>query len=313
MTQDFNPEEQKDPQQPTGSFLKNLHPFTYVAIVLFIIFFLYQFLGAALVLAAGGLDTENTNVKISRIVLVFGQFMFILAPTIFFARFQTSDLKSVFRLKIPKPSLLFLAILGIILIQPLLQGYLYFQDEAINSLPGLRDFVKPVKDMWDTLEGTMMKIVSAYSPFEFAVVVFVICLTPAICEEFLFRGFVLSNLLKQPREKNARAGTAIFLTGFLFAIYHFQPFNLIPLVILGWYLGFIVYYSNSIFTGVICHFLNNFLAAYYLYAFGKENFDNPHLTDSELTNALIAAVISFSLFIIVIVFYFRFKDSEVIE
>jgi hypothetical protein len=306
--QDFNPEEQKDPQKPNDNFMKSLHPFAYVAVVLFIIFFLYQFLGAALVLAAGGLDAEDSNVKISRIVLVFGQFMFILAPTIFFARFQTSDLKGTFRLNIPKSSLLFLAILGIILIQPFLQGYIYFQDQAINSLPGLRDFVKPVKDMWDALEGTMMKIVTAYSPFEFAVVVVVICLTPAICEEFLFRGFVLTNL-----KKCANAGTAIFLTGFLFAIYHFQPFNLIPLIILGWYLGFIVYYSNSILTGIVCHFLNNFFAAYYLYVFGKENFENPKLTDSEVTNTLAASVVSFALFIIIILFYYRFKEQQAVE
>jgi len=305
--QEFNPEEQKDPQKPGESFVKNLHPFAYVAIVLFIIFFLYQFIGAALVLAAGGGgDLQSFDVETSRIVLAFGQYMFILAPVIFFARFQTADLKSVFRLKMPKANLLLLAIIGIILIQPFLQGYMYFQDQAINSLPGLRDFVKPVKEMWDELEGAVMKIVAAHSPVEFAVIVFVICITPAICEEFLFRGFVLTNL-----KKTASAGNAIFLSGFLFAVYHFQPFNLIPLIALGCYLGFIVYYSKSIFTGMACHFINNFLAAYYMYAYGKQDFDNPQITGSEATNALIAGIISLVLFIFVIYLYFRFREKEI--
>jgi hypothetical protein len=48
------------------------------------------------VLAAGGLDSENSNVKISRIVLIFGQFMFILAPTISLQD-SNSDLKKIFR------------------------------------------------------------------------------------------------------------------------------------------------------------------------------------------------------------------------
>ena len=305
--QEFNPEEQKDPQKPVPGFINNLHPFTYVAIVLFIIFFLYQFIGAALVLAAGGGgDLENFNVEISRIVLAFGQYMFILAPVLFFARFQTTDLKAMFRIRIPKLSLILLAVFGIILIQPFLQGYIYFQDQAINSLPFLRDFLKPVKEVWDKLESSVMKIFAAHSPVEFAVIVFVICITPAICEEFLFRGFVLTNL-----RKTARASAAIFLSGFLFALYHFQPFNLLPLIILGWFLGFVVYYSNSIFTGMICHFLNNLLASYYLYVYGKENFDNPQLTTSETMNTLISGVFSLVLFIIVIYIYYRLREKEI--
>lgn len=305
--QDFNPEEQKDPQKPAGSFIRNLHPFAYVAIVLFIIFFLYQFLGAAIIYAsgAGTSDLNNINVQTTRIVLAFGQYMFILAPVIFFARFQTSDLKGIFRLKLPKPSLFLLAVIGIILIQPSLQGYMYFQEQALNSIPFLRDFISPVKDLWEELEATVMKIVTAHSSAEFAVIVFVICVTPAICEEFLFRGFVLSNF-----KKVSKPGFAIFLSGFLFAIYHFEPFNLVPLVTLGCYLGFIVYYSNSIITGVVCHFINNFLAAYYMYVFGKPEFENPQITGAEWQNALIAGVSSLILFLFVIYIYFRLRERE---
>jgi membrane protease YdiL (CAAX protease family) len=304
--QEFNPEEQKDPQKPAPSFIKNLHPFAYVALVLFIIFFLYQFIGAALVLTAGGGgDLENFDVEISRIVLAFGQYMFILAPVIFFARFQTADLKGMFRIKIPKASLMLLAIFGIVLIQPFLQGYIYFQEQAINSVPFIRDFLNPIKEVWDRLESSVMKIVAAHSSVEFAVIVFVICITPAICEEFLFRGFVLTNLAK-----TSKATAAIFLSGFLFAIYHFQPFSLLPLVILGWYLGFVVYYSNSIFTGIVCHFINNFLASYYLYVYGKENFDNPQLTGSETMNALLAGIFSLVSFVIIIMIYYRLREKE---
>lgn len=307
--QEFNPEEQKDPQKPASGFMRNLHPFAYVAIVLFIIFFLYQFVGAALVLAAGGGgDIDNFNVETSRIVLIFGQYMFILAPVLFFARFQTADLKGMFRIRVPKLSLFLLAVIGIVLIQPFLQGYVYFQEQAINSLPLLREYLKPIKETWDKLEGSVMRIVAAHSPVEFAVIVFVICITPAVCEEFLFRGFVLTNL-----KKAARASSAIFLSGLLFAIYHFQPFNLVPLIVLGWFLGFVVYYSNSIFTGMICHFLNNFLASYYLYVFGKENFDNPQLTASVTMNTLLAGVISLALFAVTIYIYYRFREKETAE
>lgn len=306
--QEFNPEENNDPQKPAGSFLQSLNPFARVIVVLAIVFFLYQFVGGLLALAAGDINLENPNVKITRVVLAFGQFMFILAPTVFFARLQTWDLKKVFRLNRPKYSLLLLAILGIVMIQPFLQGYMYFQEMALNSIPFIRDGVKPLKELFETFEVSTMKIVQAHSVTEFFVVVFVICITPAICEEFLFRGFTLSEL-----SKISRPLKAIIISGSLFAFYHFQPFNLIPLIILGCYLGFVVYYSNSIYVGIICHFLNNFFAAYYLYAYGKPDFETPHLAGDELTNTIVAVVVSLLIFSSILFLYYRLRikpDAE---
>lgn len=305
--QEFNPEEQNRPDPPS-SFLKGLNPFAYVIVVLAVIFFLYQFIGGALALAAGDISMDNPDVKTTRLILAFGQFMFILAPAIFFARFQTHDLKNIFRLNSPKPVLLLLAVLGIVTIQPFLQGYMYFQESLLNSIPYVNDALKPLKEIFETFEKSTMKIVKAHNWFEFSVVVFVICITPAICEEALFRGFALSNI-----SKVAKPLKAILITGFLFAMYHFQPFNFIPLLILGAYLGFIVYYSNSIYTGIIAHFLNNFFASYYMFVYGKTDFETPKLTGDEITNTIAAVVLSVVLFSSIILLYYRLrvKPAEV--
>lgn len=304
--QEFNPEEKHEPNPPPGGFLKNLSPFAYVFIVLAIIFFLYQFIGGLLAIAAGDLDSENPDVKMTRIILSFGQFMFILAPTIFFTRLQTSDLKTALRLKAPKAGLLILSILGIIMIQPFLQGYMYLQESIINGIPFLRDLLQPVKEMFDTFEKSTLKIVSAYSVLEFIVVVFVICITPAICEEVLFRGFALTNL-----RKAYKPIAAILIGGILFGFYHFQPFNIVPLIILGSYLGFIVYFANSIWVGIIAHFLNNFFAAFFMYAYGTHDFETPRLTGDELTSTLAAGVLSLVLFISIMVMYYRLRVTEI--
>ena len=304
--QEFNPEENEDSQKPAGSFLKGLNPFAYVLIVLGIIFFLYQFLGGLMALAAGDMSMDNPNVKMTRVILAFGQFMFILAPTIFFARLGTGDLKSVFRLNRPKAVLVLLAVLGIVMIQPFLQGYMYFQDSIINSIPFLRDGLKPVQDIFNSFEAGTMKIVQAHSVFEFIIVVFVICVTPAICEEALFRGFSLSNLLKI-----SKPAKAIFTTGFLFAFYHFQPFNIIPLIILGCFLGFVVYYSNSLYVGVLCHFLNNFFASYFLYIYGKPEFETPHLAGDEQADIIVSVVLSMLIFASIIFFYYRLREKNI--
>lgn len=297
---DYNSDDNNN-SKPAGSFIKNLPPFAYVIIVLGIIFFLYQIIGAALAIAVAGEDFES-NIPIARVILSFGEFMFILAPTIFFTRLQTSDLKGTFRLNIPNPLLVMLAIIGIILIQPILQGYMSIQTYILNHIPFIQGILKELKSIFDLVEETTMKLVKSYSPIEFSVVVFVIGITPAICEEILFRGFVLKNL-----EKAAKANMAIFLSGFLFALYHLQPFNLIPLIILGSFLAFVVYYSNSIYVGMLCHFLNNFFAAYFVYMFGKEDIQTPRLSHSETANAAALAAASLILFVFVVYLFYKFR------
>ncbi len=301
---DFNPEENNKELPPTVKFIRNLPPFLYIIIVLGIIFFLYQVIGASLVLLAGGKDIDS-NVQLMRIILSFGQFMFILAPTIFFVRLQTNDLKGTFRLNIPNPLLVMLAILGIILIQPVLQGYMSVQNYALDHIPYIQESLKQLKSLFDMVEQATMKIVRAYSPLEFAVVVFVISLTPAICEEMLFRGFVMKNL-----EKISKASVVIFLTGFLFALYHLEPFNLIPLIMLGSFLAFVVYYSNSIYVGMLCHFLNNFFASFFLYKYGKEDIQTPKLSGSEVFDTAAIAAGSLMLFLLVLYLFYKFRYKK---
>jgi len=305
---ELNPEEYKDPQQPHfNSFIKNLHPFAYVIIVLAVIFFLYQIIGGSISIAAGG-GLEDINVKISRIILIFSQFMFILAPTLFFMRLQTAELKSSFRLNLPKPHLLLFAVVGMVLIQPALQGYMFLQDYGLDHMPVMQNVIKEVRDLFDTLEKAEMKIVSAYSVYEYIIVVFAICVTPAICEELLFRGFVMRNL-----EKIAKPSIAIFLTGFLFALYHFQPLNLVALMMLGIYLGFVVYCSDSIYTGMVCHFLNNFFASYLFYKYGKEDFETPRISSSQKMDAVILGAASIILISSLMILMYRMRTKRHIE
>ncbi len=289
---------------PAASFVRNLPPFLYVIIVLGIIFFLYQIIGAGLTVSAGGLELDK-NIEITRIILSFSQFMFILAPTVFFTRLQTPALKRAFRLNYPAPTLLLLSVLGIIFIQPLLQGYIVLQEHLLNYIPFIQDFLKQLKSVFELVEEAVTKLVKAYSPVEFLVVVFVIALTPAVCEEFLFRGFVLRNL-----ESAARPNAAIFLTGFLFAVYHFQPFNLIPLVVLGTFLSFVVYYSNSIYPAIVCHFLNNFFASFFVYRYGKQDIETPRISSSELLDAGMMIFVSLILFLSVMYVFYKLRYNR---
>jgi membrane protease YdiL (CAAX protease family) len=90
---------------------------------------------------------------------------------------------------------------------------------------------------------------------------FFIALVPAVLEEIFFRG-VLQNLLHQATG-SPHAG--IFITSLLFAAVHLNPVQFIPMVFLAMVLGYVFYYTNSIFCSIAVHFFNNALAvsAYY--------------------------------------------------
>lgn len=88
-------------------------------------------------------------------------------------------------------------------------------------------------------------------------------LVPAICEEILFRGFVLSafrdkKTFGQKNEKHIVF--AIVVSGILFGIMHLDFIRIIPTSILGMVMAYNVYKSKSIFTSVGIHFFNNLLS-----------------------------------------------------
>lgn len=306
-------ENQKEEQVSKGAPFKNVNPVIYIFMGLILVFFLYQIIGGVIQVIAVGEDFSSTTGKlaVTRVIISFSQFMFILFPAILLAYLQGDNVKDTFRLKAPKLSVFFFSVVGILVIQPFLQFYLYFQNKIIFSLPFAKDALHNMKELFDMLEASTLRLVTAYSFIEFAAIVFVIAVTPAICEEFLFRGFVLSNF-----EKIGKKNIAIILSGVLFALFHFHPFNLIPLAILGIYLSFIVYHSGSIFTSILCHFINNFISALAVYMYGKDEFISKEISDGDLMQVVILGIASLFIFTGIVFLIKKFsvmKDSSNIK
>ena len=85
-----------------------------------------------------------------------------------------------------------------------------------------------------------------------AVDLFALALSPAICEELLFRGVLL-----QATRRTMSAGWAIVLNGALFGLFHMNPYRFVSTMVLGFLLAFIVLRAGSILPAMVFHFLNN--------------------------------------------------------
>jgi sodium transport system permease protein len=81
---------------------------------------------------------------------------------------------------------------------------------------------------------------------------FLMALTPAICEEALFRGPILRGLATR-----FSPAVAAILTGLLFGIFHADPWRLLPTAVLGVALSGIALASDSIVPAMAAHFVNN--------------------------------------------------------
>src|SRR5205085_7435623 len=94
---------------------------------------------------------------------------------------------------------------------------------------------------------------------------FIIALLPAIFEETFFRGGLqnfLTRWFKSP-------WVAILLTSIIFSIIHLSYYGFFVRFALGVILGFIFYYSGSLWLSILFHLLFNGLQVTALYAFSQ--------------------------------------------
>jgi sodium transport system permease protein len=82
----------------------------------------------------------------------------------------------------------------------------------------------------------------------------VLVVLPALSEELAFRGFILQGL-----RQHLSTGRAILLSGFLFAVYQMNVFQLVPHLLFGMILGILVVRTGSVLPGMLFHLVYNTL------------------------------------------------------
>ncbi|MCM1124088.1 MAG: ABC transporter permease [Eubacterium sp.] len=88
----------------------------------------------------------------------------------------------------------------------------------------------------------------------------VIAVTPAVCEEMLFRGVILHSL-----QARYRISTAIVITAVLFGLYHMSLVKFLPTGFLGLVLCIVVWKTGSIYPAMLMHFINNAISVAVMY------------------------------------------------
>jgi hypothetical protein len=254
---------------PEHQFNPQISPIAAAFIGLIGGFILYQIVGGLLTLIIFGLNVEDAPINGIRLMTMAGQILFIFLPALVFSRLFYTDTNKFLRIKIPNWKELLMFIGGLAILTILLQNYLYIQNHFVDQLANSVPIIKTFKELLDTLntyiEKTYGNLLKANNAFEAVLIVFVVAVIPALSEETMFRGFVQRSFEMKMKPFYAALITAIF-----FGANHFNPYGLIPLIILGLYFGFAAYMSGSIIIPIILHFLNNFTAVMLYFVFGDE-------------------------------------------
>ena len=176
-----------------------------------------------------------------RISLIVSQVLFMLLPTIWLIkRWHSTEVRKYLRIT-PAP---FLEVLLAVLITLLFLPVSHFISNFFVTQLNMPDFLIAINE----------QLFSSYTIEEFLWLTLVVCITPAVCEEIFFRGFVQGTMER-------RIGTkSVIIIGIVFGAFHVQPISLIPLSLLGILFGYFYQRSRSMLPNAAAHFTNNFAA-----------------------------------------------------
>ncbi|MFQ5591307.1 MAG: ABC transporter permease subunit/CPBP intramembrane protease [Phycisphaerae bacterium] len=118
-----------------------------------------------------------------------------------------------------------------------------------HELDVLQGWVFGVPDVAMQSAEAMAQALIALPPSSVFVLV---ALVPTVCEEILFRGFLLWSL-----NGPARKWTAIIASAAIFGVFHFYLFRFVVTAALGVVLAYICWQSRSVVPAMVTHFLHN--------------------------------------------------------
>uniref|UniRef100_A0A832G6Z8 CPBP family intramembrane metalloprotease n=1 Tax=Ignavibacterium album TaxID=591197 RepID=A0A832G6Z8_9BACT len=308
-----NPNDSNQQNDDSEKIKSNISPIAAAFIGLVGGFFLYQFVGGLLSLIVFGFDLDKAPIDGLRLMTMAGQILFILLPALIFSKLIYEDVGKIIRLRIPDWTEIILFVVGIGILTPLLQSYLYIQNYYIEVWAKHSESINTLKSFFDSLnelvDKTYGNLLRASNIPELLLVVLVVAVVPAVSEEVMFRGFIQRSF-----EMKIKPFIAAFLTAVFFSLYHFNPYGLIPLAVLGLYFGFAAYTSKTLLIPVLLHFLNNFTAVMLYYIIGSEELIKSDVSAKSgedlgfYTLVTIALTVVFILLVVMIKKYYSQKQ-----
>jgi sodium transport system permease protein len=218
---------------------KNETPSVGMALACVLVLFLTKFFLEFGMAGSVNVDVDGANVALAKMVLL-PQIVGILLPVLLMAIVLTT--KPLKTLLIQRTSLLavILAVVLAIVIHP-------------TSLV-LGEMLKQLYPISETTAASLAELNKVFGSATMTTMILLVAVTPAICEELAFRGFILSGL----RHWGSRR-RAVILTAIFFGFYHGILQQSLNATMLGVLIGYLAIKANSIWPCMAFHLTSNAL------------------------------------------------------
>ncbi|HEY9062332.1 MAG TPA: type II CAAX endopeptidase family protein [Pseudobacteroides sp.] len=239
------------------------------------------FLGA---IFGGDLGTDNFI-----IIMLVTQYIVILGPVFSYILIGKLSIKDVLRLN--NPGLIPLVIITLATIPASFVG------NALNML-----IIYPLSLLGKLPEAP---IPVPQSLNDVLVMIIVIAVSPGICEEILNRGIFLKAYEKRGTYK------AIVISGIFFGLFHFDMQNLLGPIFLGILFAYYVIRTNSIFSSMLAHFLNNAYAVIIMYIARNEDISHSsEITFQQFGFSMVQGMIAFALLVVLMLLFTKATEGK---
>lgn len=144
-----------------------------------------------------------------------------------------------------------------------------------EALAGLDEWMRRM----DEQNSELVKLMSRDSRIGILLInIFVMAMLPAVGEELMFRGTVQPFLQKWTKSPH----WAIWITAFIFSAIHFQISGFIPRMLIGAYLGYLCFWSGSLWLPILAHFMHNSMSILSDFIMSRRGFDVDNLNYTDI-------------------------------
>jgi membrane protease YdiL (CAAX protease family) len=257
-------------------------------------FFILGLLGTVILSKVSGMSLEamtdsskwdynsGTLVTVIRGMQIIQFITLFVIPTFLCAWFFSTDSKKYLGLTMPANSMYFLVGAALLILALPLVNFLGELNRNVQFPAAL---AKWMKEQEAEAAKTIKALLSKHSVKDLVLNIICIAGLAAVGEELLFRGIAQRLLIKL--FKNHWAG--IIISAFLFSAMHVQFYGFMPRFVLGILLGAVYWYSGSLWTAILAHFVYDAFLIVLVYF-------NPATLNEEntlqLSNLAMVAVVS---------------------
>lgn len=235
--------------------------------------------------------TDVNDLNVLRFAQMLASLLGFLLPALVFSKLKNHSLLSFSNADKGFPFIFILIVpLLIITFYPLIDASYY-----LNKLMPWSNWMKDAQEEYKAIVDALL----ANTSIVVLILNFItVALLPAVCEEWLFRG-TLQKLLSEKLSVHV----AVFISSILFSLVHAEFSGFLPRVLLGMFLGYLFYFSGSLWVSIFAHLVNNGAQVILMYL-DKRGIYSVNLDQPEMPKIWELIVYTIGFILLSLIFYY---------